>query len=42
MEWAEEDKSRCSTVRRLLKLTKGWDEAKEHATKVGNQTDLAV
>ncbi len=32
--WAEADPRRCDSVRKMLKLTKGWEEAREHALRV--------
>ena len=31
VQWAEEDRSRCESVKKVLKLTKGWDVARDHA-----------
>lgn len=30
-EWAEQDKAVCETLKRVLKLTRGWDVARDHA-----------
>lgn len=32
--WAEEDTNRCEAVKRMLKLSRSWEEAREHAMKV--------
>jgi hypothetical protein len=32
--WAEEDTNRCEAVKRMLKLSRSWEEAREHALKV--------
>ncbi|CAL8462805.1 g2338 [Coccomyxa elongata] len=29
--WADKDRALCETLKKVLKLTKGWDAAKEHA-----------
>lgn len=34
VSWAEQDAPRCDAMKKMLKLTKGWEEAKEHALKV--------
>lgn len=34
IKWAEEDDDRCSSVKKILKLTKGWEEARDHVLKV--------
>jgi hypothetical protein len=33
--WAQEDVKRCDSVKRILKLAKGWEEARDHVLKVG-------
>lgn len=33
--WAQEDAKRCDSVKRMLKLAKGWEEARDHVLKVG-------
>ena len=33
--WAEQEGKRCDSVKKMLKLTKGWEEARDHALKVG-------
>lgn len=33
--WAQEDAARCDQVKKMLKLTRGWEEARDHAMKVG-------
>jgi hypothetical protein len=32
--WAQEDAKRCDSVKRMLKLAKGWEEARDHVLKV--------
>ena len=32
--WAEGDPTRLEAVKKMLKLTKGWEEARDHAAKV--------
>jgi hypothetical protein len=32
--WAEEEGRRCEGVKRMLKLTRGWEEARDHTLKV--------
>lgn len=34
MVWAEESLERCDATKKILKLTKGWEEAREHVFKV--------
>lgn len=29
--WSDKDRALCETLKKVLKLTKGWDAAKEHA-----------
>jgi hypothetical protein len=29
--WAEEDKARCESLRKVLRLTRGWETARDHA-----------
>ncbi|KAL6785978.1 hypothetical protein ACKKBG_A00900 [Auxenochlorella protothecoides x Auxenochlorella symbiontica] len=33
MVWAEESLERCDATKKILKLTKGWEEAREHVFK---------
>lgn len=34
LEWAEEESTRCDITKKVLKLTKGWEEARDHVFKV--------
>lgn len=34
VEWAELDAARCEAVKKMLKLSRSWEEAREHAMKV--------
>ena len=36
--WAEAEPKRLDSVRKMLKLTKGWEEAREHALKVSSSS----
>ena len=40
--WAEAEPKRLDSVRKMLKLTKGWEEAREHALKVSSSDFLVV
>ncbi|KAL4437149.1 hypothetical protein ABPG75_004288 [Micractinium tetrahymenae] len=41
VEWAVQEPTRCEQVRKMLKLQKGWEEARDHALKaVGDDSRL--